>query len=474
MELREFLGAIRAHWRLIVVVFGLAMVAVGVVTWRTTPTYVSSTELYVSTSGAADLSAAYQGNLLTQQRVASYAKLLDGELVAERVIDRLNLDINPQTLLAEIVATSNPDTVILTATVTDPSPERAQLIADALGKEFAALVTELETQTGTGSPAAAITVVKQADLPTSPTTPNVLRNLALGALLGLVLGVGLSLIREFLDNTVKNTEDIYQATEAATVGGVMYDPTMVKRPLVALGVGHSQTAEAFRQIRTNLQFLNVDHPPRVFVITSAVPGEGKTVTAINLALVLAQSGQRIVLVEADMRRPRVTSYMRLVSGAGLTNVLAGNAALADVMQPYGDGKLSVVAAGPNPPNPSELLGSAQMRGLLRELEDDYDYVIIDAPPLLPVTDAAVLAVHADGAVIVTRHGTTKREQLRHAAEILSGIEARLLGTILNMVPQKTGGYGYGYGYSYSSDRQRRRTHRQKDGNAPNPEAITVP
>ncbi|MEJ7703131.1 MAG: CpsD/CapB family tyrosine-protein kinase [Geodermatophilaceae bacterium] len=217
---------------------------------------------------------------------------------------------------------------------------------------------------------------------------------------------------------------------------------------------NSSTGESYRQIRTSLQFVNVDDPPRVLVVTSSISGEGKSTTAINLALVLAQSGQRVVLVEADLRRPRVTRYMRLVSGVGLTNVLVGNAELSEVLQPWRDGKLTVLAAGPHPPNPSELLGSAQMSHVLAELRENNDYVIIDAPPLLPVTDAAVLSVLADGAVIVTRYGSTKREILRTAAESLQSIDARLVGTVINMVVMKGGqgsSYGYGYGYGYETD-----------------------
>jgi receptor protein-tyrosine kinase len=201
-----------------------------------------------------------------------------------------------------------------------------------------------------------------------------------------------------------------------------------------------------------LQFLNVDNPPRVIVVTSSVPGEGKSTLAVNLSTALAQSGSRVTLVEADLRRPRVTRYMGLVGGAGLTNVLAGTAELHEVTQPWGDGKLSVLAAGPMPPNPSEMLGSAQMRSLLQSLRETQDYVIIDTPPLLPVTDAAVLSVLADGCVITTRFGKTRREQLTEAAATLSRIDAKLLGIVLNRVPQAAAvARGYGYGYGYKAD-----------------------
>jgi receptor protein-tyrosine kinase len=156
-----------------------------------------------------------------------------------------------------------------------------------------------------------------------------------------------------------------------------------------------------------------------------------------------------MLVEADLRRPRVTAYMGLVGGAGLSNVLAGTAELDDVTQLWGDGKLSVLGAGPMPPNPSELLGSAHMRALLDRLREENDFVVIDAPPLLPVTDAAVLSVAADGCLLVTRYGSTRRDQLAEAANVLTRIDANLLGVVINRLPQSAAisrGYGYGYGY----------------------------
>jgi receptor protein-tyrosine kinase len=270
--------------------------------------------------------------------------------------------------------------------------------------------------------------------------------------LGFLVGLGLALLRHRLDNTVKTADDVQDLTGTGLIGTVLEDSRLDEQHVVTARDGHSLTAEAFRAIRTNLQFLNVDNPPRVIVVTSSVPGEGKSTLAVNLSTALAQSGSRVTLVEADLRRPRVTRYMGLVGGAGLTNVLAGTAELHEVTQPWGDGKLLVLAAGPMPPNPSEMLGSAQMRSLLQTLRETQDYVIIDTPPLLPVTDAAVLSVLADGCVITTRFGKTRREQLAEAAATLSRIDAKMLGVVLNRVPHAAAvARGYGYGYGYKAD-----------------------
>ncbi|GAB3365744.1 hypothetical protein GCM10027300_41540 [Modestobacter lapidis] len=221
----------------------------------------------------------------------------------------------------------------------------------------------------------------------------------------------------------------------------------------------SRTAEAYRQLRTNLQFLNVDEPPKVIMISSAVPSEGKTTVAVNLALTLAETGRQVTLVEGDLRRPRVTRYLGMVGGAGLTNILAGSAELEDVLQPHGDGNLSVIAAGPTPPNPSELLASSHMFKLIDDLRGKNDFVLIDAPPLLPVADASGLAVMVDGVVLSIRYGSTRKEQLQQSRATLDRVGARTLGVILNIVPTKaeiTSAYGYGYSYGYDADRTTKR------------------
>lgn len=459
MDLKDVLQAVRSGWWLIAGAVLLVLAAAGAVTYATTPLYASSTQLFVSTASSdATSSAAYQGNLFSQQRVTSYAQLLTGEQLGALVVEDLGLSLSPAEVAGKVTAAPLPETVILDVTVTDTSARRAQQIAESLGRQFATQVTELETPEGSTASTVKVTTVQAADLNASPVSPNVSRNLALAAVLGLLLGLGVAVLRSRLDNTVKTPEDVRAMSGTGVIGTVLEDPRLAEDHLVTAQDTQSVSAEAYRSIRTNLQFLDVDSPPRVIVISSSVPGEGKSTLAVNLATVLGQSGSRVTLIEADLRRPRVTRYMGLISGAGLTNVLAGTADLHEVAQPWGDGKLTVLAAGPMPPNPSEMLGSAHMRTLLEDLRSTNDFVIIDAPPLLPVTDAAVLSVLSDGCVLSTRYGTTRREELGEAALTLSRIDAKLLGVVLNRVPQTTGAArGYGYGYSYVPDPGRETT-----------------
>lgn len=446
VEIRDYLRVLRARWKSIIAVTVLGVAAAVLGTFLTTPLYAASSQLFVSTTGTADVSAAYQGNLFSQQRVTSYAELIKGEEVAQRVVDDLDLTESAAAVAGQVSVQVVPDTVLLTVTVTDPSAVRARDLVNAISRQFTGLVTELETPTGGTVAAAKVTVVQVADQPTSPVSPQPLRNLALGLVLGVLLGAGLAVLRDRLDNTVKERREVVENTGAPVVGAVPYDSERSSKPLISFSSGHSTSAEVYRQLRTNLQFLDVDHPPRVLVLTSAVPGEGKTTTACNLAFVLAEAGHQVLLVEADLRRPRVARYLNLVESVGITNVLAGTADLDDVLQPTGSPNVSVLASGPHPPNPSELLGSVHMQQLLGTVRTRYDYVVIDAPPLLPVTDAAVLTTLADGAILVVRHGRTRRGELARAAENLRAIDARVLGTVLNMVPAKAGAYEYAYYY----------------------------
>jgi receptor protein-tyrosine kinase len=390
--------------------------------------------------------------------VASYAELVTGVQMAAQVVEELDLDLAPEELAAMVSATAVPETVILSVTVTDTSARRAQDIAASLGRQFADTVTQLETPAGAGPSTVNVTTVQPAALNERPVSPDALRNVALGAVLGILAGITLALVRRRMDNTVKTSEDIAALTGVGVIGTVLEDPQVGEDHVVTERDRHSIAAEAYRSIRTNLQFLNVDNPPRVIVVSSAIPGEGKSTLAVNLATVVAQSGSRVMLIEADLRRPRVTRYMGLISGAGLTNVLGGTAMLHEVAQPWGDGRLDVLAAGPMPPNPSEMLGSRQMVALLDELRERYDYVLIDAPPLLAVTDAAVLTAISDGCVLTSRYGTTRRGELQEAANSLDRIDATLLGVILNRVPQSAGAArGYGYAYNYEPDAGRETT-----------------
>jgi capsular exopolysaccharide synthesis family protein len=213
---------------------------------------------------------------------------------------------------------------------------------------------------------------------------------------------------------------------------------------------HGQRAESIRRLRTNLQFVDVDSGPRSILVTSSVPSEGKTTTVVNLAVALADAGSRVLLVDADLRRPSVAPVMGLEGSAGLTSILIGQASLGDVVQPWRNGRLDVLASGPVPPNPSELLGSAAMASLLADLTATYDVVLLDSPPLLPVTDAAILSRRAGGTLVVVGTDRIHKAELHDALGALEAVDAHVLGLVLNKVAQREfSAYASSYAYSYS-------------------------
>lgn len=446
METKEHLRTLRNRWRIVAGSIVVAVLAALTLSLLTTPQYRASSQLFITTTGGGDsVTGAYQGNLFSQQRVVSYKQLLTGEQVARRVIDQLKLTTTPAALSAKISSSSVADSVILTVSVTDPSAVQARDLTDAVAAAFTALVAELEAPAGGGTPAARVTVVSSAATPSSPVVPQTTRNLLLGFVAGLLVGCGLAALREQLDTRVKTRAHAADASGTAVIGSLPFDKARPAQPLVDFGANRSISGEAFRQIRTNLQFLDVDSPPKVLTVTSSLPGEGKTTTAINLAHILAESENRVILVDADLRRPRVSSYLDLVGEVGLTTVLSGQAGLEDVLQQTTNPNLQVLAAGKHPPKPTELLQSELMRSLLSELRGRADYVVLDAPPLLPVADATVLSTVTDGALLVVRHGATKRDQLARAASHLRAVDAPLLGVIINRAPVKSGdGYDYYY------------------------------
>ncbi len=448
MELTEILRLVRrARWLVLAatLIGGLTGLVASV---TATPMYTTTTQFFVSTRNAQSTSDIYQGSQFSQQRVTSYAQLVTGQQVAARVIERLELSETASDLSRRISADPLPDTVLINVSVTDESPERAQGIAQALGEDFPEFAAELESSEGGVASPVTVRVTETARLPRSPSSPKPLRNSGLGLLVGALAGAGLAVLRARLDQTLKDPDETGRLAGAPVIGTVLRDEALDKQHTIDR-VPSTRTAEDYRQLRNNLQFLNVDEPPKVIMVTSALPSEGKTTAVVNLGLTLAYAGQRVTIVEADLRKPKVARYLRMVGGVGLTNILAGSADVDDVVQRHGNGDLSVIASGPTPPNPGELLSSSHMAALLEKLRGANDFVLIDAPPLLPVADSSGLAPYVDGVLISVRYGSTRKEQLQQAAATLERVGATTLGVILNIVPPKAElatAYGYGYGY----------------------------
>lgn len=308
-----------------------------------------------------------------------------------------------------------------------------------------------------------VTIIDAAIAPLKPIRPRVMRTLILAAFFGLLLGVGMGIARENLDDSVKGRSDVLRITSLPLIAGIPRIKTAKlarsgagDRPLVTRDDSSHPASEAFRSFRTNITFLDLDHPPKILALASPGPSEGKTTSAANLAVALAQQGTKTLLVDCDLRRGVVHRIFGVPQEPGLTNVLLGQIPLEKAIVPVelGPGQtLHVLCTGVLPPNPSELLGSDKMRKTLDELREAFGIVIIDTPPLTRVTDAAVLGKQSDGVVLVVRTGATRKMELRIAQEQLTAVGAHVLGIALNdLDTSRLGGYyggGYGYGGYYS-------------------------
>ena len=453
MELSDYLKLVRRRWvSILLITIVCAALAVGY-TLMQTKQYASSAKLFVSTTtaDANDSSSINSGGQFSQARVQSYAGLVSSRELASTVIQKLHLNTTPDELSKDVSASVAVNTVNLTLTVTNPDAHQAQQIAQAYAEALTDLVRQLETPPGQTTAPIKATIVDNASYSADAVSPKPVRNVGLGVVLGLLLGFGIAVLRESLDTRVRSAEDVAELADKPLLGAIGFDTGAKERPLVSDIESHAPRAEAFRVLRTNLQFVDVDNHNKVFVFSSAVPGEGKTSTAVNLSISLAQAGMRTLLIEGDLRRPRAATALGLDGVVGLTNVLVGKVKLDDAMQKHEPSGLEFLASGPIPPNPAELLQSNAMKDSLAKLRSQYDVVIIDAPPLLPVTDAALLAREADGAILVVRHGKTTRDQVKGSTERLAQVDASLLGVVMNMTPAKGRGYGYGYGYGYAPD-----------------------
>jgi succinoglycan biosynthesis transport protein ExoP len=451
---RDYARIFRRSWLLIVLATVLGALGAWAVTATTQPTYSATSAAFVASETGGSLNELTQGNAFTERRVNTYANLLTEPIVTEPVIEAFDLDMSTGAFAGKISVSIPVQTTMLEVTVTDSSPSVAASIANALITSLAEVVAEIETTAVTGAqvtldangnpvldaagnpvtseptPPVKITQVRFADAPTTPVSPNLMLNLAIGFAAGLALGVLAAILRDLIDTRIRSVEDVEAVTSAPIVGAIPQSPKSRGGALIAEDDPGSPTAESFRILRTNLQFLDIDGPA-TFVITSPSSGEGKSTVSTNLATSIAANGVRVLIVEADLRRPGVHRNFGLEGGAGLTDILIGRAELADVVQSWRSPNLSILAAGRIPPNPSELLGSQQMRELMVQLQERYDVVLYDTPPVLPVPDAAILSRNVGGVLLVTANDRTRRDEIRSAISSLQRVNARIAGIVVN-------------------------------------------
>jgi capsular exopolysaccharide synthesis family protein len=473
MELRDYLRILRAHWVGVLIITALTIGAAAAYTFTRVPVYAADANGFVTVGPGDNTAIGSVGDQLAKSRATSYVVIAKSRETAREVNRLLGQETDPASLVSRISVEQPPNTVLIKITARATSPADAQSLADAWVAALAEQVDEIETMRGKSAGAKPMIIpVESAALPARPISPVPERNLALGLVLGLLLGLAYTLVRNILDRRLRSA-DLVEQRFPVNVVGLVPEAEVLKhdkgqKAKFALegrteAADVSTAGESFRKLRTNLAFMDVDNPPRVIVVTSPRPGDGKSTVAANLAAAVSAGGQDVVLIDADLRRPSVADSLGLVEGVGLTDVLTGRVQPEDALQTVSRrDHLRVMAAGRVPPNPSELLGSKAMRSLVEELGQKA-LVILDAPPLLPVTDAALLTANADGALVVISAGRTVDAELGTALNHLATVNGRALGVIMNKVPRRgAGSYGGYYGY-YSDDYTSRRSLTQRSG-----------
>ena len=519
MELRQYVALLRKWFWLVILLAVIAAAASFVISRRSARIYQASVTLMVNQATNPAVSAGYS-DILTSERLArTYASLLVSQPVLDETAQRLG--ISPKLLDGAITVTPVRDTQLLQIKVEGTLPELTAQIANTLPvifvernaelqlgratesklkleeeianteKDLAETQQQLKTVTddtqrtrletslaqyrNTYSTLVAnyqqvvlavaqannnIVVAEPAKVPERPIRPRTRTNVMLATIVGVLLALGIAFLIEYLDDTVKTPDDVSRVSGLSTLGAIArLKESGGPRQLVAWMRVKSPESEAYRTLRTNIQFSSVDNPIRSLLVTSSSPGEGKSTTTANLAVVLAQTGQRVIVVDTDLRRPVLHKVFGIPNNIGLTTaLLAGESlSLEDYLQPTEIDTLSVLTSGPIPPNPSELLGSHRMQHLIEVLAQAADIVIFDSPPVLAVTDAVVLGRQMDGVLVVADAGNTREHALAQAAAELQKTGANVLGVALNRLDTRRGGYYYYYYYSDEQGSQRRRS-----------------
>lgn len=443
MEIRDYLRAVRRHGIAIIL---LVIVGLGAsYGWAAiqTPVYQAEASGFLKvrdteTPEGMQIAPASTDSF-ARSKVDTFLDMATWRTVAEFAAEELKIDAPPEDLVRRIEVSNPEGTPILKITAQGSTPDAARDLASAWVN---GLINTIDTADGDGTPGSApVTVVlgESASLPTVPSFPDTRTAVLIGGLLGLGAGIAFAIMRALSDRRVRPGDEVQERLGLSVLGSIpVVSGAAAADRMIDLKATDSKggfaVTEALRTLRTNLQFMAVDDPPRRIVVTSAMPGEGKSTVAANLAAVLAANGENVALIDGDLRRPTVADTMGLMPGAGLTDVLAGRADLVDVLQRSpGIPGLVVLGAGTVPPNPSELLGSTRMRKLLDELAA-HAIVIIDAPPLLPVTDGAILAHQADGAILVVSVGRTTYDLVEKSIDALDKVQGTVLGVVLNRAP----------------------------------------
>ena len=512
MDLRRQIAVVR-HWAwLIAASILLAGGTAFLVSSQLPKVYEGQTTLIVGQALTA-VNPDYNQLLVSQNLSQTYTQVATTRPLLQQVIDELHLPVTTTDLAGRVKVDAATNSTLITITAQDANPARAAAIANDLAQaligaspaiqgrqanveqsidgdlqatqqqidqaqselqrlsglptrtaaqdqELQTLQAQLTTLRSTyanllpfssNNAPSLLSVVEPAVAPAQPSSPRPLLNTAFAALVGLMLAIGIAFLAEYLDDTLKSSEQVEEAVGLPTLGAIIRMKGDARRKemyrLATLLNPRSPAAEAYRTLRTNIEFASVDSPLRTILVTSAIPGEGKTTTAANLAIAFAQAGRRTLLLDADLRKPGVHRIFELPNATGLTSLVrADDAATESLTNATEQENLRVMTTGPLPPNPAELAGSQRMRTILFRLASEFDLVVVDSPPLQAVTDAAILSSLTDGTLLVIDAGRSRRGAVQQGREALARVDAHVLGAVLNRLSERLQSEYYYYRY----------------------------
>jgi succinoglycan biosynthesis transport protein ExoP len=453
MIFSDYLRIARRRWWLASLVVVVAAAGAYGLTTRMTPMYSAEATILVNQAQVPG-NQTYQDILSSQQLTKTYAELAVSADNLEQAVRELSPQgISLGTLEGAIASRAVRDTQLIRITAEDPSAQRAALMANTVARMFPTYIEEAQlagSPTSSAKPLNTVFVAESARTPASPIRPSMKVNVALGIILGLLLATALVAVLEYRDDGVDDREQI-QALGAAFLGGVLRASRPSgedKRgwvPSVFKDTDNRGFMESYRAVQANLAFALGATDGKTLLVTSSNPGEGKSTTAANLAGALATSGKRVLLVDADMRKPDAHRYFSLSNTSGLSTAYADMASLPTLVKQVSE-TLCVLTAGPNPPNPAQMLGSKKTSAIVSALVRPFDIVIIDSPPILGLADASLLASYVDGVVLVARQGRTRRKHLQESIDIVKASQKPLVGVILNADRRAAKSSYYLYGY----------------------------
>ena len=436
MEARDYLRIARSNSALILVTVVVVFAASIAYVLLMPPRYEARTEVFVSSESAQSVAGLNAGSNFAQQVVASYARVATTPYVLNGVVRDLRLPLTPEELATKVKAWSPTDSVVVDVTVTDGRADRAAAIANAVAARLSTAASTLTLYAAGDKPFVKITQTQRAAVPAAPASPNPPFDLAGGLLAGLLAGFGLAILRSRLNPTIRSLREVPADSSAPLIGSVPFDDGAAEHPLVMRHSPASAGAEAYRTLRAAVQGLRGTRDRLSVTMTAPEAGEGTSTSAANLAVAISEGGQSVVVVDGHLRAPSAASLLGFEEGVGLTDVLAGRVSLEEALQRAGDDGPAVLPAGPRPPSPGDVLRSPAMTALIEQLEQRFDVVLIDAPPLLSFGDGAILAQRTSGALVTCAIGKTTRPQLHAALTALRRMEAPVLGVLATMVPQK--------------------------------------